>query len=392
MADTVPDLRGLVDLLRGDPPRMPVNWTQVVSLARRHGMAPLLHWRLGQESSQLSIPSDINDTLQHEYYTATVQSMLRDREVKQVVAALSEAGVPVLVLKGTALARTVYPNPALRPMCDADIVVREAQFEQASGVLEQLGYTYRPEPPQRFNPFNTAFTGERSYRRAIGQFSMLMELHCVFLTIELVRRTSGLTLETLWARAVPLEIGEVTAFSLSPEDQLMHVCLHMSMHGFVHLRGYVDIMRMVDAGQIDWQVFADQVKQSRFRVACYFPLWWAERVWRVPVPEWVLRSCRPGPLRVWMGRWMVVRAVKQRLNVGHAWDHVAQLLVIDRLRDLLRALWWLFFPGPAWLRERYHLHSNRQAWAWMAVHPAVVLREGLNSLGVLLIRTGRNGG
>jgi hypothetical protein len=277
-------------------------------------------------------------------------------------------------------------------MCDADIVVREAQFEQASGVLEQLGYAYQPEPPRRFGPFNTAFTGERSYRRTIGQFSMLMELHCVFSTIELVRRTSGLTLETLWARAVPLEIGETTAFSLSPEDQLMHVCLHMSMHGFIHLRGYVDVMRIVGAGQVDWKVFADRVKQSRFCVACYFPLWWAERVWRVPVPEWVLQGCRPGPLRAWLGRWMVERAVKQRLGAGHSWDHVAQLLVIDRFRDLLCALWWLFFPGLAWLRERYSLRSTWQGWVWTAVHPVIVLWEGLNSLKALVTRAGGDGG
>ena len=99
-----------------------------------------------------------------------------------------------------------------------------------------------------------------------------------------------------------------------------------------------------------------------------------------------------GPLRVRLGRWMVERAVRRQSSPGHAWNHVAQLLVIDRFYDLIRVLVWLFFPGPAWLRERYSLRSNWQAWAWMAVHPAIVLREGLSSLRVLLMRAGRDGG
>jgi hypothetical protein len=389
MIDEVSTSRELAGLLRGEPPPTSVEWDRVVSLARRHGVSPLLYWRLGREARNALVPPGIWETLQNDYYTAVVQGMLRDQEVGRVLAAFNEAGVPVLLLKGVALAHTVYPDPILRTMGDVDIVVREMQVEQGSETLEKLGYEYQPEPPQRFNPFNTAFTGERSFLRRTDRSSMLVELHRVFSTIELVRRTMALDLETLWSRAASLEIGTATAFLLSPEDQLMHVCLHISMHGFAHLRGYVDIVHIVGAAQIDWNVFVERVRQGRLRVTSYFPLWWAERAWDVPVPAWVLQMCKPDPLRIKMGHWMVVSAVKRRLDAGHAWNHVAQILVVDRRRDLVRALLWLFFPGPAWLRERYQLRTLWQAWVWTIAHPLVVLWEGLCSMRALIKRTVR---
>ena len=39
------------------------------------------------------------------------------------------AGVDALLVKGAALALTVYPEPAARPMTDIDLLVREAAHE-----------------------------------------------------------------------------------------------------------------------------------------------------------------------------------------------------------------------------------------------------------------------
>ena len=48
----------------------------------------------------------------------------RREEVVRVLAALAAAGVPALVFKGTALAYTRYPDPALRPRLDTDLFIR----------------------------------------------------------------------------------------------------------------------------------------------------------------------------------------------------------------------------------------------------------------------------
>lgn len=378
-------LRALGRLLAGAPPGPGLEWGAVVDLARRYGVSPLLFWRLGkQKSPGVSVPEAAWRALRDDYYAAVAQAALRERELARILTALDQVKVLVLLLKGAALARTVYPDPALRQMGDLDLLIHRDDLELARQTLETLGYVHQPEPPQRFNPFNTEFTGEVSFLHTAGGHSTLVELHWVLLPSDWLWRTITLDRQALWARAVSLQVGDVTALSLAPEDALAHVCLHLAMHGFSHLRGYTDIVQMIEAGQVNWDVFVERVQQSRIRVACYFPLWWAKQAWSVPVPGEVLRALRPGPLRTRLGRWMTERGTRREPDVEHTWNHAAQMLVVDRARDLLQVLLWLLFPGPAWLRERYRLHSTWQAWVWVVVHPLVVLWEGVRSLGAMV--------
>ena len=45
-----------------------------------------------------------------------------------------------MISKGEALAYSAYPHPALRPMGDLDILVREEQQDEAVRCLEGIGY------------------------------------------------------------------------------------------------------------------------------------------------------------------------------------------------------------------------------------------------------------
>jgi hypothetical protein len=359
-------------------------------LVRRHSMSPFLYWCLQKRRSfSVSVPPAILNDLRDDYYMAHGQRMLRDRELSRIVAALEDTGISVLLFKGVALAYTVYPDPALRTMGDIDIFIREAQVELAQQVLERLGYECQPEIPQRFNPFNTRFTGEMSFQRTVGCVSTMVDLHWVLFTIEFVRQTTAIDLEALWARAVPIRIEGAAAFGFALEDQLMHVCLHLCMHGFTHLRGYVDILQIVDTGQVDWDVFIGCVQQRRLCTACYFPLWWVKHAWNANVPLWILETLEPDWLRRRLGRWMLMRAIWREPDTGHAWSHVAQMLIVDRFNDLAETILWLLFPGPTWLQERYRLRSRWLAWIWMVVHPMVVLWEGVRSAVALAVQTVR---
>ena len=57
-------------------------------------------------------------------------------------AALNEVQVKPLVLKGGALAYTHYPNPALRPRGDTDLLVAPSARGRTEETLRRLGYTH----------------------------------------------------------------------------------------------------------------------------------------------------------------------------------------------------------------------------------------------------------
>ncbi len=117
-------------------------WETLPAQAERHGMGPLLWHHLRERS----LPPAVRRTLQGLY--------LRDRALNQIHAAalcrlletLERQGIRPLVLKGLALAWQAYPDPALRPVSDIDLFLRQEEVHPAIQALQQAGYRFDPFP------------------------------------------------------------------------------------------------------------------------------------------------------------------------------------------------------------------------------------------------------
>src|SRR5215831_10265345 len=95
--------------LRDDAaPSGPVQ-ASVLAAAREEGVFLLLADRLWRE------------VFADELRDAAAIDALRTRELRVVLAALADARVDAVVLKGAALAHTHYPRPELRPRVDTDL-------------------------------------------------------------------------------------------------------------------------------------------------------------------------------------------------------------------------------------------------------------------------------
>ncbi len=82
--------------------------------------------------------------LQRESHREAGRSLRQEAEIRTLDAALLEAGMRCLALKGTSLAYNAYPYPALRPRSDTDLLFREAEITEARRVLIDLGYQCPP--------------------------------------------------------------------------------------------------------------------------------------------------------------------------------------------------------------------------------------------------------
>ncbi|NIR15085.1 MAG: nucleotidyltransferase family protein, partial [Desulfobacterales bacterium] len=69
-----------------------------------------------------------------------VRSLHMERQLQEIIEAFQEQGVRVLVLRGPALAFSLYPDPAMRPSGDLDLLVIPEHVVQARDILESLGY------------------------------------------------------------------------------------------------------------------------------------------------------------------------------------------------------------------------------------------------------------
>jgi hypothetical protein len=172
------------------------------------GLLPLVEWNLRRLApGSPAVPGYV----EHE----SIRGLAIAQAAAPVLAALRDAGVSALVLKGFALAHGFYPHPGLRAMRDVDLLVCPADFGRSRAVLERLGWKIaEPEPEVRLRHLHGA-----AYRKPDGPE---LDLH----TRALAESATPEADAGLFSRAVPIEIAGVAAQTLSPADHLLVVCVH----------------------------------------------------------------------------------------------------------------------------------------------------------------------
>lgn len=105
-------------------------------LARVEGVLPLIEWIGGPVPPQLR--------------TQAVLQLARRARLRRLLDLLAADGVTVIVFKGAHLAYTFYPDPALRPHVDIDLLIHPRDVEAARRVLERSGHRLLPHVSGRF--------------------------------------------------------------------------------------------------------------------------------------------------------------------------------------------------------------------------------------------------
>jgi hypothetical protein len=139
----------------------------------------------------------------------------RFARVAVLLDALHDAGVPTLLLHGSALALTVYERPGLRPFRDVHVLVRPETADSARSLLEREGCV--------------SFTPTSPRARAFSHLGYASDTHGVSLRLQWSALTDGASAADqddagLWERAVRTDLGGIRTHVPCPSDQLLHVC------------------------------------------------------------------------------------------------------------------------------------------------------------------------
>jgi hypothetical protein len=119
----------------------PADWDLFAQMADREGVAPLMYWKLKDSPIEVA-PSTFN-FLRSTYYQTLAQNTLMYQELDRILRALDEVGIPVIVLKGAALAATVYEDIGLRPMGDLDLLVHPDVLGSSLKVFLSCSYAIK---------------------------------------------------------------------------------------------------------------------------------------------------------------------------------------------------------------------------------------------------------
>ncbi|RPF71529.1 nucleotidyltransferase family protein [Aurantiacibacter spongiae] len=138
----------LASALRGDDPAWPGDWlaemaARVADRIAFHGIDYALFSRADMRPGW---PKALLQGLRRGAMDRVFWEEMHVRALLRVLGGLRQASVESVLLKGTALAYGIYPDPAARGRGDTDLLVRETDVKAAREVLKSAGFVRANEP------------------------------------------------------------------------------------------------------------------------------------------------------------------------------------------------------------------------------------------------------
>jgi len=250
-------------------------------LAAFGSLLPLLRFNL--ERNGVAVEGSLATLLR----TAQLTEELRWDRYRAICASafdvLHEAAGPFVVLKGAALAETVYPFPVLRHSDDVDLLLHAADLPRAAAACGARGWQPTPpsDPPSVYH-----------WPLLRHESGLPLELH-----FRLLPPFYTLPHADLWARADRAAIAARDVAVLSPADALLHVCAH-AMLGGPNVRWVPDAWFIVQRhADLSWPLLLSTARASRLALPLYLALSYLAQEIGLPVPADALESLRASAAR-----------------------------------------------------------------------------------------------
>ena len=226
-------------------------WTQVLALAKRHDVLPMVYQAVYRQPSAAALPGAIKMAVRQQVITQTMKT----EAFLALYRYLREKQIPCMVVKGI-LCRSLYPNPDHRRSSDEDLIVPPEAYDAACEALEAYGMTCAAEDPE-----------ERDYRMAGSPLHI--ELHAnLFVTDSEAYGDWNRLFTGFWDRAVCREFGDVEILGPNHTDHLLYLICHAYKH-FLHsgfgLRQVADMALYANAwgSEICWEHVLEKCQQIR---------------------------------------------------------------------------------------------------------------------------------
>jgi hypothetical protein len=307
------------------------NWTSHhISTVLAEGIGPWLHTTL-QNHPEVGLAAEFSEQLNRAHAQSMIRSLVDRACFREVLEAFATAHIPVLVLKGGYLGTFVYKNPALRPMCDLDLLVRKEQFGEARKLLERLGFVIGAEPLDgEYRVLQPALAHTRS-----GVLPCAVDLHRDLSCMDYYHLQSSL----VWQEAVKGGLYGQPVFFLSNELNFIHLGIHTLTHiGLI--RDWLDLVLFLRRIGLDWGKLASLAGS----LGVLRPLYWIfqelKNEWGLIVPKPFVES-----LAAYVPATMEDRVLKHKFR--YLWRFVARLKLLQGWTVRLRYLRMRVFPDGA---------------------------------------------
>lgn len=295
-------------------------------------------------------------------------------QIAALLEAFHAAGIKAVVTKGTALAYSVYAQPAQRRRGDTDIVILNSQRRATRNVMKACGF---------FACHDARALQETWQADASPNFSHQVDLHWrINASAAIAERLERID---PFSRSVALPDLSSHARGLAPADNLLLICLNRAAHsllgyGFGAERKFegdrliwafdIDLITRT-LSEEDWDAITQRAAVSGLSAILLSGLEFAQTTCGTSVPDAVIKRLQAASHEDEASAILAPSAADWRLRLD--------LAASPKLADKARSLRYALFPSREFLRSRY---PNAESWPTFAL----ALRRMVSGVGKWLRR------
>ncbi len=270
---------------------------------------------------------------------------LKDKAM-EVCSILADNDIPMVILKNGGIMITIMDDAVQCPMEDIDSLVRKKDFYKAHEILVKHGFVFKFRSEFEREKLDEAYrNGSTEYKFTMPDGNLMwFELAWRSVAGRWIRPDLEPDTDEFMARSIVPDGTNVHV--LSPEDNLLQVCIHTAKHSYVRapgLRLHLDVDRIVTHSLIDWGAFLERVRNTHVRTSTYLSLFIPSVLFRTNIPQYVLDELKtektnklldllsiaglPHPKKIKFNKWQFLRF---QTGLYDSFNDVYRVLVPDR--------------------------------------------------------------
>ena len=267
--------------------------------------------------------------VREEVRTNTYRSICRN-----VLSILAANEIPMILLRGAALADTVYAAPALRHSHDIDILSEPRYWDSIVTLLASLGFVLRQKETSTDCP--KVVLGHRS--------GLPLVLHRNLFEIPFYNPDRS----ELWSRSQTRVVADVAARVLSPTDALLHLCGHASYSpSRESFRWITDAWFVIDRHRdMEWDLLLDCARRNHLTLPLSVALGYLSEDLNAPVPSSFLGTLSTAAAKsTAIGRELALFGARSDPRGGFR----TLLRRAKGWRGRAFVIQWMLFPSPSYM-------------------------------------------
>ncbi|WP_379923383.1 nucleotidyltransferase family protein [Erythrobacter sp. R86502] len=333
-------------------PTWPPHWPCAADVAdavfKRIAFHGIMLFLLNDPAKLEGWPASLRTAMGQEARAQTFWELGHRQVLTRLVVALGDARAGCVITKGTALAYSVYPDPATRRRGDSDLLLRDVRRKDVRRTLAANG----------FHPVGDKRPLQESWSQTCPMgFDHVFDLHWRINASPLL--AYHLESAGVGSHKAPLPRLSDRAWAIAPADNLVLVAINRAAHGtFGYTSGddkLFDRERLIWAVDFDlicrslapgdWDDLIAVVRASGTAPLVRSALAYAQRVLGTPIPDAVSRELETMPGKREVMRYFEALSGLDRLRLDFAASRT--------WGEKLHVARYTFFPGTEVLHERF---------------------------------------